>query len=162
MHKLLENVAHCLVIKLVYIYIYYPHGFKAKSIYIIIKIIPSLFYQLIPKPEAIFFEYVFFWVRIQGMCLHTFQRSGSGTVSAGKTAPSLQSTKHHCFGAIPCHSASHRVSINIYVLSKWNSLANKHWCFLIFQYFMSSMQKLDRAVTGNIILFSSSDLEFNY
>lgn len=32
--------------------------------------------------------------------------------------------------------------------------------FLLFQYFMNSVQKLDCTVTGNTILFSSIDLEF--
>lgn len=38
----------------------------------------------------------------------------------------------YCFGDVPCQSASHGLIINIYAFSKWNSCANKHWCFVLF------------------------------
>lgn len=107
-----------------------------------------------------FFEEVPFWVEFK-ICLHTFQCLGLGTVSVGKTAPSSQSTELYCLRDILCHSVSHGLIINIYTFSKWICCANKHWWFcLLFQYFMSGMQKLDCTVTGNTILFSSIDLEF--
>lgn len=130
MYKLLENIAHHLAINLCAC-IYNPHGFKAKTSYIVFQKPLSQLCEQIPKPVAVSLKRCLSGSEFK-MCLHTFQCPSLGIASVGKTALSLQSTKLYCFRGILCHSVSHGLIINIYAFSKWMCCANKHWCLVLF------------------------------